>query len=380
MSKAIQKRDEMNVAPMDQATIEALVFDQDLSRLNPAQRVAYYSKVCESLGLNPATKPFGYIKLNNKLVLYALRNCTDQLMATRKISTSIVEDKIVEDLLVVKVKAWTTEGRETTDIGVLSIRGATGESKANLFMKCLTKAKRRAILSLVGLSFPDESEVETIPNAQVVEAEVPKLVESTVEREVVEMDAEYSQVVRPVAPPTTLRPRTETVQRPAPKAAEDPLQVKQGKVLNSILGRGKKFGTNGAAAKEHIRKLTGKDVMQLTSEECDATLLLIANAEEVAEMPDVPPPVDEDFHDTSLDQEAAPETPFDEPAQNAPERPSPAQIKAIKDAWVKTGIPAKKAPEFLKFLTAGRQAPQWSMADFNNMKSFLKDHYVEPKA
>ena len=43
----------------------------DLALLTAGERLSYYGKVCESLGLNPLTKPFQYIRLNGKL--HALR-------------------------------------------------------------------------------------------------------------------------------------------------------------------------------------------------------------------------------------------------------------------------------------------------------------------
>src|SRR5581483_8218569 len=52
------------------SAIEAVVIKGDLAQLTPAQRVDYYRALCESLGLNPFTRPFDYINLNNKLTLY----------------------------------------------------------------------------------------------------------------------------------------------------------------------------------------------------------------------------------------------------------------------------------------------------------------------
>ena len=54
----------MNEATAEQAAdvLEQVVIVGDLSVLAPAQRVLYYNKVCGSLGLNPLTKPFEYIK------------------------------------------------------------------------------------------------------------------------------------------------------------------------------------------------------------------------------------------------------------------------------------------------------------------------------
>ena len=48
----------------------------------------------------------------------------------------------------------------------MSIAGLKGEAKANAIMKAETKAKRRVTLSIVGLGWTDESEVDSIPGAQ----------------------------------------------------------------------------------------------------------------------------------------------------------------------------------------------------------------------
>jgi hypothetical protein len=58
-------------------TLDAAVMVGDLSDLTTEQRAQYYQHVCESLGLNPLTKPFEFPTLNGKLRLYALRDCID---------------------------------------------------------------------------------------------------------------------------------------------------------------------------------------------------------------------------------------------------------------------------------------------------------------
>src|SRR5262245_50431148 len=59
--------------------MEAVIARGDIAKLDPAERAKYYTRVCESMGLNPLTKPFEYITLNGKLTLYALKTATDQL-------------------------------------------------------------------------------------------------------------------------------------------------------------------------------------------------------------------------------------------------------------------------------------------------------------
>ena len=63
--------------------LEQVLIGGDLAQLTEAQRLAYYRAVCQSLGLNPLSKPFEYLWLNGKLRLYALRDCADQLRVRR---------------------------------------------------------------------------------------------------------------------------------------------------------------------------------------------------------------------------------------------------------------------------------------------------------
>ena len=152
------------IAKLDQVLIQG-----DLSTLSTEQKLGYYSRVCESLGLNPLTKPFAYIKLNSKEVLYATRDCTDQLRSIQKISMSIVSREVIEGIYVVTAKGRTLDGREDEATGAVSIDKLSGEMKANAFMKAETKAKRRLTLSICGLGFTDESEIESIPGAKIVD-------------------------------------------------------------------------------------------------------------------------------------------------------------------------------------------------------------------
>lgn len=149
---------------------EKALIQGDLSKLSSAGRVEYYLSVCKSLGLNPLTKPFEYIDLRG-LKLYATRNCTDQLASNRRINLSILSEQYSPDnkLYTVKVRAQTPDGRYTDSNGVVSIEGKRGDDYANAIMKAETKAKRRAVLSLCGLSWIDESELETVRNANPVQ-------------------------------------------------------------------------------------------------------------------------------------------------------------------------------------------------------------------
>lgn len=159
-------------ADQQAALIEQVVVHGDLEKLSPAQRVQYYRAVCQSLGLNPLTKPFDYLRLNGKLVLYANRTCTDQLRATQRISISIVSREVIDDVYVVTARGTTPDGRTDEATGAVAIAGLKGEARANAYMKAETKAKRRLTLSMVGLGWLDETEVETIPGAQKVQVDL----------------------------------------------------------------------------------------------------------------------------------------------------------------------------------------------------------------
>src|SRR5262245_46457511 len=80
--------------------IERVVALGDLSRLTPDQRAAYYFEICRSLQLNPLTRPFEYLTLNQKLVLYARKDATDQLRARHRINLEITAREKVDDLYV----------------------------------------------------------------------------------------------------------------------------------------------------------------------------------------------------------------------------------------------------------------------------------------
>lgn len=153
--------------------LEQVIITGNLAQLKPQQRVEYYSKVCESVGLNPLTRPFDYITLNGKLTLYAKRDAADQLRKIHGISIEKPEIDIQDDLVVVTVSARDRSGRTDADLGAVPIAGLKGEAKANAILKAITKAKRRVTLSLAGLGWLDETEVDSIPNAQRIAAEYP---------------------------------------------------------------------------------------------------------------------------------------------------------------------------------------------------------------
>ena len=145
--------------------IETVLVAGDLAKLSADQRLTYYQRLCESLGLNPLTQPFQYLQLSGKLVLYATKSCTEQLRQLHGVSITSVTSAQVGDVYVVTAAATDRQGRTDCSTGAVSIGGLKGDALANGLMKAETKSKRRVTLSLCGLGMLDESEVETIPGA-----------------------------------------------------------------------------------------------------------------------------------------------------------------------------------------------------------------------
>jgi hypothetical protein len=165
MTQEVTKKD-------DFSAIELVVMQGDLSKLTPDQRLKYYNSVCESAGLNPLTNPFAYIQLNGKLTLYAKKDCTEQLRKINGVSIEGLDDKIIDDLYVVKARARDKHGRLDESTGAVVIGGLKGEARANAIMKAETKAKRRVTLSICGMGWLDESEIDSIPYARPVTADL----------------------------------------------------------------------------------------------------------------------------------------------------------------------------------------------------------------
>jgi hypothetical protein len=146
--------------------IELAVMAGDLADLTTEQRTEYYVMVCRSLGLNPLTKPFEFLTLNGKLRLYALRDCTDQPRRLHGISIYITNRERMGDIYIVTARAKDRTGREDESTGAVPLGNLKGDALANALMKSETKAKRRVTLSIAGLGWLDETELETIPVAK----------------------------------------------------------------------------------------------------------------------------------------------------------------------------------------------------------------------
>jgi hypothetical protein len=152
------------LAPVDPGRLlESIVTRGDLSGLSPADRARFYAQTCEEYGLNPASQPFAFLRLNGKEILYATRGATDQLAAIHRLNREIIDGPKVIDLAGTKLvycvaRATHPNGRIETATATVPL-----VDPVNVLMKAETKAKRRVTLSILGLGTLDEMELETIP-------------------------------------------------------------------------------------------------------------------------------------------------------------------------------------------------------------------------
>lgn len=147
----------------DKSIIANVVLYGNLAQLKPEEKVRYYNMFCESLGLNPVTKPFQIITFQGKEILYATKDCTEQLRKINGVSVIDLQKEFQQGLYIVTAKVQDKIGRIDMATGVVTTMNLKGNDLANAIMKAETKAKRRATLSICGLGILDESELDTMP-------------------------------------------------------------------------------------------------------------------------------------------------------------------------------------------------------------------------
>lgn len=216
------------LAPViDPAIVQRVLLEGDLKHLTSAQKLSYYTRVCESVGLNPLTQPFQYIVLNGKEVLYARRECTEQLRRLHAVSIQIVARELVDDVYVVTARATLPDGRCDENIGAVPLGGLKGEARANAMMKAETKSKRRVTLSICGLGMLDETEVSSLPPQVAAPVEIP----ATFVEEV--PPALEASELPPVPRHDDLPPNAVRIERVRPRETKNPQVTKYFVTLSS---------------------------------------------------------------------------------------------------------------------------------------------------
>lgn len=144
-------------------SIDEIVVTGNLSELTPEQQTTHYLQVCAALGLDHRLTPLKYIYVDNNgnrdLVLYVLRNGTDQLRKLNGIKITKLTKEILDNVCTYIAEAQDKHGQTDMATGAVSLTGKAGQERANAIMAAETKAKRRVTLSISGCGLMDETEV-----------------------------------------------------------------------------------------------------------------------------------------------------------------------------------------------------------------------------
>lgn len=180
-STAIVKRNGELDVPKIPDKVEQALIGGNLINLSSEERVSLVMATCKSLRLNPLTNPFIFILVQDwendseRLILYASRNCTDQLRMIHGVTeVQPLEQWDEDEMLMARAYLRDRSGRCASDIGAIprkryskkkgTFYELSGSMLANAKMHVGTKATRRATLKLVGLggAVIDESELDTM--------------------------------------------------------------------------------------------------------------------------------------------------------------------------------------------------------------------------
>jgi len=141
-------------------------------KVSEDDRMRFIKHMCDSLEIPLVLNPFRFISMRGKTVLYATAEAAFSLARKNKLTIQIMEEHYDTDSMIktVRVRATFPNGQFTDDVGKLFMGGITSQDRANAEMKCITKAKRRAILSSLGLSIlEDDSPVDGLQGNAVKE-------------------------------------------------------------------------------------------------------------------------------------------------------------------------------------------------------------------
>lgn len=163
------------VAEVKTKNLAEVFVSNNLASLNDQEKTEYYLHVCESMGLNPSTRPLEFMNIKGRTILYATKNCAEQLRKNNGVSVEIVSKEIKGEIFIVEVKATDKTGRTDSDVGIVTIANLRGDDLANAIMKGVTKAKNRVTFSICSKGLLDETETDTIQGAvKVPPVEMPK--------------------------------------------------------------------------------------------------------------------------------------------------------------------------------------------------------------
>lgn len=138
----------------------------DWKGVSDADRMRFLKHMCDALSIPLVLNPFKFIDMKGKTQLYSTAEAAFSLARKNKMTVKITEEKFDKEsqILTIRVTATHPKGEQSDDVGKLYLGGLTGQDRANAEMKAVTKAKRRAIFSALGLSVMDEDEIKHLRN------------------------------------------------------------------------------------------------------------------------------------------------------------------------------------------------------------------------
>jgi hypothetical protein len=144
--------------------LEKVILQNDLAGLSPIEKVQHIKNTCNSLGLNPLTKPIQLIKFQGKEIPYMTKDGAEQIRNLHNVSITRLETEVLNgNLYLVKAYASKPNGRQDCSTSAISIEHLKSIDIGNAMKKCETQAKRRVTLSICGLGMLDESEIDDLP-------------------------------------------------------------------------------------------------------------------------------------------------------------------------------------------------------------------------
>lgn len=155
---------------------------KNTKNLSHDQKLNFLAALCHALGMNPLTNPFEFMTIDGREQFYCKKDATDQLRKLYSVSVLKVETKHEDGFITCVASVSMPSGRTDSATGMVYADGLRGKDLANAFMKAETKAKRRATLSICGLGFLDESEVEDMRQAEPPSPPVSTVIDSEEDR------------------------------------------------------------------------------------------------------------------------------------------------------------------------------------------------------
>ena len=159
---------------LEEILADAQAAGKDTSSLSRDDRSALLVGLARKLGLNPLSGAVMFLKTNGRETLYVTKQGTDQIAAREKLKRETTKGPEIitmegKKVVFCQVRASHPDGRSEVSTATLLLADVVND-----LMKCETKAKRRATLSVCGLGLLAEDEIETIPGAQSVPFDAPR--------------------------------------------------------------------------------------------------------------------------------------------------------------------------------------------------------------